>query len=126
MITSDPFAADMKHRELIGIQCLKQHELDGQVVDKIVATLAFPTDNQKYKNFLACSYKKQGFQSEDGKILFDNIKEFLMRFYSVNDLKVIDVCKANTGATDGDRAFNAVVCIIAQLKYLEAKNENEI
>lgn len=117
---------DMKQRRVIGMQCLKQVGVDRRVIDRTVATLEFPVNDQKYKDFLACSYKKQGFQSEDGKILYENIYEYLSRYYSLVDLKILDVCKSTTGANDGERAFNAVVCIMDKLKTLEDKQENDI
>lgn len=116
----------MKWREIIGITCLKQLQLDRRVVDRTVATLEFPTENQKYKDFLSCSYKRQGFQSEDGTMLYDKINDFLSRYYSTADLKALDTCKSTTGANDGERAFNAVVCIMNKLKTMPAKNENDI
>lgn len=122
----DPYAQDMKQRELIGIHCLKENELDRRVVDRTMLTLEFPVENQKYKDFLACSYKLQGFQTQDGKMQFENINHFLSRFYSTADLKKIDVCKSNSGKNDGERAFNAVVCIMDQLKTIEVKSDNEI
>lgn len=116
----------MKQREIIGVHCLQEVQIDRRVIDRTVATLDFPANNQKYKDFLACSYKKQGFQSEDGKMLYDNINHFLSRYYSTADLKVLDVCKTTTGKNDGEKAFNAVVCIMDKLKSLNEKNENEI
>lgn len=116
----------MKQREIIGKYCLKEVDLDRRVVEKVMATLEFPPDNKKYKDFLACSYKRQGFQSDDGRINYDNIKEFLSRYYSTSDLKVLDKCKSTTGGNDGDTAFKAIVCIIDSLKPLQEKHENEI
>lgn len=116
----------MKQRQMIGMQCLKEVGLDRRIVDRTVATLNFPVNDQKYMDFLACSYKKQGFQSEDGKILYDNINDFLLRYYSLADLKVLNSCKSTNGTNDGEKAFNAVVCIMNKLKTIPEKNENEI
>lgn len=116
----------MGQRKLIGMQCLQRTGLDRRVVDRVMTTLEFPINDQKYKDFLACSYKLQGFQSDNGKILYENIYEYLSRYYNMKDLKVIDGCKSTTGATHGDKAINAVACIMDKLKALEAKHENEI
>lgn len=116
----------MKQREIIGKSCLKEVALDRRVVERTVETLEFPADNQKYKDFLACSYKRQGFQMSNGKINYDNINDFLSRYYSISDLKVLDRCKSTTGDNDGERAFNAVVCIMDNLKSIQEKLENDI
>lgn len=116
----------MKHRELIGLSCLQEVGLERKVVDRVLKTLEFPAENKKYKDFLACTYKKQGFQSEDGKIMYDNINNFLSDYYNLSDLKALDTCKSTTGNDHGEKAFNAMVCIMDQLKTIEEKNENDI
>lgn len=95
-------------------------------MDHVLKTLEFPAGNKKYRDFLACSYKKFGFQTEDGKILYDNINEFLSRFYKISDLKAVNTCKSTTGEDDGEKAFNAMICILDQLKSIEQKSENDI
>lgn len=64
------------------------------VVDRIMST--FPTDIQKFKYFLVCSYKRQSFQSDDIRKNLDYIEEFFSRYYGTSDLKVLDKYKSTT------------------------------
>ncbi|KAG5893237.1 hypothetical protein JTB14_013399 [Gonioctena quinquepunctata] len=112
------YAEDMKKREKMGLECLKEVNLDKGVVDRVLATMEYP-ENPKYKDYLACSYKKQGYQREDGVIMYDSIKNFLERFYSRSDLKIIDNCKNDTGKSHGEMAFSAMECVIANLRIIE-------
>nr|ALR72492.1 odorant binding protein 4 [Colaphellus bowringi] len=111
----------MKHREEIGLECLRQVNIQRDTIENAKATLNFPED-RKYKDFLACSYKKQGFQSQDGVILYNSIKDFLSRYYKRNDLKVMDNCKENIREDHGEMALNALRCIMDNLKNMEEKS----
>ncbi|CAG9820871.1 unnamed protein product [Phaedon cochleariae] len=115
---------DMKEREQMGLDCLGEVNIKREVIDRILKTQKFPRGNQKYMDFLACSYKKQGFQSQEGQILYDNINDFLSRYYRRNDLKIMDNCKSTTGNNHGERAFNAMECIISDLKRIDEINDN--
>ncbi|CAG9856101.1 unnamed protein product [Phyllotreta striolata] len=111
---------DIKQRERIGLDCLKQIGLNKTIVEKAVRSIEFVED-RKYKEFLACSYKQQGFQSDDGEILYDNLIDYLSTFYKTADLKSLDDCRAVGGSTDGERAFNSMKCIISGLRKIDQK-----
>uniref|UniRef100_A0A6P7FTW1 Lutropin-choriogonadotropic hormone receptor-like n=1 Tax=Diabrotica virgifera virgifera TaxID=50390 RepID=A0A6P7FTW1_DIAVI len=65
--TSAEKREDMKQRTVIGLSCLKETKLDRSVVEKAMAQLGHSED-PKYKDFLSCSYKKQGYQDENGNL----------------------------------------------------------
>jgi len=82
--------------------------------------VVLPRENQKYKDFLACSYKKQGYLSEDGHILMNNIHTFLKRFYNETQLTVLDPCEhLDETSSAADNAFNALDCILPKLQSLD-------
>lgn len=78
-------------------------------------------NDEKYKDFLACSYKLQGYQSEKGDILLNNVKEFLKDFYSVEELKKLDICQGYNSSNHGDNAYNALDCFLKQLKIMKTQ-----
>ncbi|KAJ8924114.1 hypothetical protein NQ315_006896 [Exocentrus adspersus] len=121
--TNDPYAEDMKTRKQIAIDCVNQVHVDVKQIEKAMhSPNELPSDN-KYKQFLSCSYKKQKFQSEKGEMLYDNISDFLTRFYNRSDLKVLDKCKGITGEDDGDTAYNSLKCILRCLKEINADSD---
>lgn len=110
----------------MGLECLKQVPMNRTVIDRVIKTQEVPRDGeeaQRYREFLACSYKKQGFQSDDGKMRYDNIVDFLGRFYTAEDLQGLDACKSVTGTDDGDLAVNNLDCILNYLKSVDKKHE---
>nr|XP_023014067.1 uncharacterized protein LOC111503870 [Leptinotarsa decemlineata] len=121
---ADPYADDMREREKMGLDCVEEVNIDRRIIDRAVATEEFP-DEPKYKEFLACSYKKQGYQTADGVIQYKNIKDFLSRFYKRSDLKIIDNCKSDNEKSHGDRAFDALLCVIANLHVIEGAQRSE-
>ncbi|XP_072389954.1 uncharacterized protein [Diabrotica undecimpunctata] len=108
---------DMKHREIIGLSCLKEINLDRSVVEQAMAHLGHSED-PKYKDFLSCSYKKQGYQDENGNILYENIIKFLSNYYKPGSLKIVDKCKGITGSNDGEMAYNAMRCVMSALSEI--------
>ncbi|CAG9838394.1 unnamed protein product [Diabrotica balteata] len=108
---------DMKHREIIGLSCMKEIKLDRSVVEQAMANLGHSED-PKYKDFLSCSYKKQGYQDENGNILYENISNFLSDYYKPGSLKIVDKCKGTTGSNDGEKAYNAMRCVISTLNEI--------
>ncbi|KAJ8966342.1 hypothetical protein NQ314_003610 [Rhamnusium bicolor] len=119
--TVDPYAEDMKNRKIMALECIDRVKIDKKIIEM---AMQYPTklpNDIKYKEFLTCSYKKQKFQSADGKMLYDNIYDFLTRFYNRSDLKTLDICKNVTASNDGEMAFNSLECIMTQLYEFEEK-----
>lgn len=85
-----------------------------------------PKNDEKYKSYLVCSYKKQGYLSEDGgTILYDNLYSFLQESagYAQEDLHYIDDCKTITAETPGDLCLKNLVCILDGLHKVEKNRE---
>ncbi|KAJ8963191.1 hypothetical protein NQ318_018657 [Aromia moschata] len=121
----DQYKEDMKQRKVMALECIDQVKIDRKIIEDAMAhPTNLPTD-AKYKEFLACSYKKQKFQSQDGKILFDNIYSFLERFYERGDLRILDNCKIVTGANDGEVAYNTLKCVLHYLFELSSRDDSE-
>ncbi|XP_028133023.1 uncharacterized protein LOC114328383 [Diabrotica virgifera virgifera] len=112
--TSAEKREDMKQRTVIGLSCLKETKLDRSVVEKAMAQLGHSED-PKYKDFLSCSYKKQGYQDENGNILYENISNFLSNYYKADSLKIVEKCKGTTGSNHSEMAYNAMRCVISTL-----------
>ncbi|XP_018564944.1 uncharacterized protein LOC108906216 [Anoplophora glabripennis] len=116
---SDPYAEDMKNRNQIALECINQVNIDITIVRNAVSNPdKIPTDD-KYKKFLACSYKKQKFQSENGEMLYGNINDFLARFYTRDQLKILNQCKSITAQNDAEMAYASLQCILKCLHDIE-------
>jgi hypothetical protein len=111
-----------RDRHRIALKCIGQVGIDERVVEEAIRG-NIPENDIKYKNFLACSYKKQGYMNEDGIILIENVKKFLNRFYNISDLKVINVCSGRDGPNHSENAFKAMKCIFDQIKNLKVVND---
>lgn len=110
----------------ISEECITKTGIDKRVVYDAMKFATPPQNNKLYKEFLNCSYMKQGYQNEAGEILFGNIREFLSQYYEEKDLeRTVDPCVGIRGGTAPENAFKALMCILRNLKSLEV-NENEI
>lgn len=79
-----------------------------------------PQDNKKYKKYLACSYKKQGYLSQDGtKMLYDNLYTFLEDFYDPSNLQTLKHCQQITEEDPGELCFQNLVCILNGLRKID-------
>nr|CAI5844055.1 unnamed protein product [Callosobruchus analis] len=118
----------MKHRYYIGLECLEDTRTNIQSITKSLQDPLNPSEDDKYKDFLACSFKKQGFQASNGKMQFEHVKDFLTRYYTMNDLKAIDECKSVKAETHGEIAYESMKCIMRKLVTLVQKGDdnNEI
>ncbi|ENN72068.1 uncharacterized protein LOC109543588 [Dendroctonus ponderosae] len=104
----------------IATSCLEEVQLSGSIVYNILKTEIFPRDNNKYRDFLACSYKKQGFLSEDGtKLLYDNLFHFISHFYGPTEVQALKHCNLIRREDPGFLCFDTMKCIIDALKQLE-------
>lgn len=84
-------------------------------------TQKFSKHDKKYMDFLACSYKKQGYQNANGDIIFETLAEFLEQFYTKEQVTtVVDLCKDIKGRNAAENAFFVMQCVIENLKMLEA------
>lgn len=99
--------------------CIDKVGVDRQIIEKIMETATVIND-EKYKKFLACSYKLQGYQNENGKILLNNVKQFLKDFYSDKELIKLDICQGYDSPNHGDNAYNALDCFLTQLKTIKS------
>lgn len=90
---------------------------------KIIKTQEIPEDNALYKQFLNCLYLKQGYQNDKGEMLYDNIKDFMRKFYSDEDIdKALNPCKElKREKLASENAFVALKCIIKNLKAVESE-----
>nr|WJJ63278.1 odorant binding protein 20 [Pachyrhinus yasumatsui] len=110
----------------IALKCIDEINIDKSVIEKVLKTQILPKDDQKYKKYLACSYKKQGYLSPDGKkMLYNNLFEFLEEFYDPSDLKALDHCKNIQEADDGELCFKNLDCILKGLNKIEAERGTE-
>lgn len=113
-----------KDREVIGEQCLKETGMKRQMVVYYRDTQKFPKYDKTYMEFLNCSYKKQGYQTEEGDIIFENLKEFLEEFYTPEQVDIVlNPCKPLKGKNPGETAFYVMRCIIENLQLLEENME---
>lgn len=116
----------MEDIERIRKECVTKVGIDENVILEAMRTETPPEGNQLYKDFLRCSYMKQGYQNEDGDILYDNIKQFLSDFYTDEVLKnAVDPCDQVKINDPAENAFAAVKCILGNLKRIESEKVKE-
>ncbi|EFA01425.1 odorant binding protein C20 [Tribolium castaneum] len=104
-------------RHQIALQCIDIVGIDQKVVEDAI-NIEIPKNNPKYKEFLACSYKKQGYQNENGEILMENIKKFLQKFYHPSDLQELNSCSGHNGTNHAENAYQALQCIYNRLSNM--------
>lgn len=108
---------------------MNQTNIDIKIIRRATENPQNLPEDPVYKKYLACSYKKQGFQSEDGKMMYENITTFLKRFYNISELKILQTCSAIGGESDDVIAYNHLVCIMRSLAEIDRHrrmNSNEI
>ncbi|CAG9764005.1 unnamed protein product [Ceutorhynchus assimilis] len=108
----------------IAKDCIDQTQVDPADIHAVIENEQVPTTNtDKYKAFLACSYKKQGYLSEDGTaMLYDNLFSFLELFYNAENLKYVEHCKSIRANDPGELCFKNLDCILTGLKQYERDN----
>lgn len=112
-------------------ECVAKVSIDEKIIDLVTETMTLPqpstttTHNEKYKEYLTCIYRKQGYQSADGQIQLDKIKDFLKHYYKNDLLAVLNPCGGieTDGVSNGDKAFRALECILPKLKLLKTSND---
>lgn len=110
----------------INEECIAKTGIDKHIVYDAIRSATPPENNKLYKEYLNCSYLKQGYQNAKGDILYENIKEFLSQYYTQEQLRQsVDSCAHIKGGTPAENAFKALICILENLKAL-TQNENEI
>ncbi|XP_017783683.1 PREDICTED: uncharacterized protein LOC108567616 [Nicrophorus vespilloides] len=103
----------------IGNECAESTKVDRKLVENAVKYMII-VDDQKYKEFLFCSYKKQGYQKKNGDIVYDEIKSFLSSFYSKEETDyAVDNCKGLTYIRPEEMSFNTMKCILKNLLEVE-------
>ncbi|XP_044261631.1 uncharacterized protein LOC123009405 [Tribolium madens] len=104
-------------RYQIASQCIEIVGIDQKVVEDAM-TKDIPKNDIKYKEFLACSYKKQGYQNENGEILMENIKKFLQKYYDSSDLQELNACSGYNSTNHAENAYQALQCIYSRLSNM--------
>lgn len=110
-----------QQRRHISKECIRLTGVDNSIVEEAMRTATPPDNEPLYKQYLTCSYVKQGYQNKKGEILYDNIRDFLMEFYSFEDANfAVDSCRRiqDQGSSD-ENAFKALECILQNLKALD-------
>lgn len=111
---------DMANRHKMAMECIDEVGIDKRIIEVVLKTTIFPKNDKKYREFLACSYKKQGYQTAQGHIMMNKIKEFTSSVYEdKKDLSELDKCAGMNGTTHGDVAYNTMVCVMNKLKTLD-------
>lgn len=109
-------------------ECILATGIDKKLVIKAQKNIEVPEDNMLYRQYLNCLYLKQGYQNEKGEILYDNIKDFVRRYYSDEDIdRALNPCRElKREKLSADNAFVTSKCILKNLKLLESeKNSTE-
>ncbi|XP_030766809.1 uncharacterized protein LOC115890652 [Sitophilus oryzae] len=109
---------------LIALKCIEEVNIDKRIIEEVLKTQVLPKTNRKYKKYLECSYKKQGFLSLDGRrMLYDNLFSFLSEFYKVEDLGVLEHCKMIRVDDPAELCFRNLDCILVSLNLIEADDD---
>ncbi|KAF7283252.1 uncharacterized protein LOC143196016 [Rhynchophorus ferrugineus] len=119
-----------EERNRIALKCIDEVKIEKSIIEEVLKTQVLPHDDKKYKKFLECSYRKQGFLSLDGsRMLYDNLFLFLTEFYNIDDLDALEHCKYIKSKDPGDLCFQNLSCILDALRTVEAVNgedENDV
>lgn len=110
-----------QERRLISKECIRLTGVNNTIVEEAIRTATVPQNDEVYKKYLVCSYKRQGFQAEDGTMLYDNVATFLLQFYSYRDVQfALGSCRriGEQGSPE-ENAFKALECILQNLKALD-------
>nr|APG79364.1 pheromone binding protein 3 [Cyrtotrachelus buqueti] len=112
-----------EERNRIALKCIDEVMIEKNIIEEVLKTQVLPHDDQKYKKFLECSYRKQGFLSLDGsRMLYDNLFLFLSEFYEIEDLDALQHCKFIKSKDAGDLCFQNLSCILDALRTVETLN----
>lgn len=93
-------------------QCVEEVDINYNIILESSRTLKL-SDDPKYKQFLHCFYKKQGFQSEDGEIQFNKISELLQED-GTDPEKLLGPCRSIRAPSE-DMPFLVLKCIIVNI-----------
>lgn len=104
------------------------------MIDEALSTAILPENEPTYEDYLTCYYKKQGYQSEDNSIIYENVQEFLENFYTRNQADyAVNNCRDLKGTSPGNICYVFLKCLLNNLLELETKQtfgddvkENEI
>lgn len=102
----------------IAIECINQVGIEKRTVELAIMGLIPPKENKKYQQFLTCSYKKQGYQHENGTIIINNIKTFLSKYYNSEELNELNSCPANHPDA-GETAYDTLICVLHKITTLK-------
>ncbi|KAF2906130.1 hypothetical protein ILUMI_00046 [Ignelater luminosus] len=92
--------------------CVVATEISEDIVVEAKETNTVFADDPKYKEFLACLWKRTGYQNEDGQINWENIGEVLKKDYAEAVVKeIIQKCDKIEGKTDGDEVALVLECL---------------
>lgn len=94
--------------------CINKTGISRTVIERTKLTLEMPDDDDQYKAYISCFYKKQGYQNEDGDIVFYNIKNMVTDL-SNNTVAgvVVNGCKdLPKGPSHEDYAYRVAKCLL--------------
>lgn len=92
--------------------CLVATEISEDLVVEAKETHTVYAENPQYKDFLACLWKRYGYQHADGQMNWANIGEILKKHYAEGVVKeIIQKCDKIEGKTDGDTVALVLECL---------------
>nr|AVI04894.1 putative odorant-binding protein 14 [Anthonomus grandis] len=108
----------------IGESCLDEVHLDPTVVSQVLKT-GILSQEDKYKKFLVCSYKKQGYLSHDGKRFNYETLDGMLKFlhYTSEELKQLDHCESIRASEPSELVYENLKCILEGLKKIDRMRE---
>ncbi|XP_066249607.1 uncharacterized protein [Euwallacea similis] len=109
----------------IALTCIDEIQINRTIIEHAMKSAILPIDDRKYQQYLVCSYKKQGYLSEDGKtILYHNIEAFLEDYYSKSELQQLEKCKSIMRKDSGELCVHSLSCILSVLTKIERETKD--
>lgn len=106
--------------------CINKTGISKTVIGRTKVTLELPDDPQ-YKKYISCFYKKQGYQNEDGDILFYNIKNMITDLANGTlAVDIVNACKDFVKQPSHEEyAYTVAKCLLETSKQKLIQDEEE-
>nr|AVM18961.1 odorant binding protein 35 [Holotrichia parallela] len=109
------FTSDNQNQAIA--KCIQKTGVDESTVTRMGITLDIP-DNSVVKKFLSCLNKKLGFQSDEGDMLFDNLRENLAGLSSEEVNSTVSTCKQVKGTNSVENSYLVTKCMFRKIKSI--------